>query len=238
MRWSSPGWHIPTAFRPRTTALGRVGLIVRSYTDQRAALSWAAHHTFQVACAVLHIQLADCKRADHDLIETCAGLQIPTVVLQLVPPGFNPSDAIRRAMEERSALCRKLGVAVASELNKAQAVLLEEVSRKYEFGGNGQLQRMPTPKEKMPVWKPPRADNNNNKLPPVNGACLGGSCASAKVVPRTLGVVIRGQYHLAPSNRGAGTVRQLVLLSALLRTLHLRHSNRRPPRCCRCLCSH
>ena len=188
------------------SALGRAGLVVRSYTDQRAALSWAKHHSSQVACAVLHVQLADCKQADQDLIEKCAGLQIPTVILQLVPPGFTPSRAVSAAMEKRAALCRKFGVPVASELNKAQATVLEEVSHKYEFGRSGQLQRLPTPKENMPPWKQPRTDSTD-KMPPVNGA------ASANLVhrPNPYPGARRGNknhYHLAPSNQGAGMVRE------------------------------
>ena len=188
------------------SALGRVGLVVRSYTDQRAALSWATHHTSQLACAVLHIQLADCNQADQDLIEKCAGLQIPTVVLQLVPPGFNPSHAVSAAMEKRAALCRKLGVPVALELNTAQATVLEKVSHKYEFGSNGQLRRLPTPKDKRPPWQQPRTDSSC-KMPPVNGA------ASAALVhqPSPYPGARRGnknQYHLAPSNQGAAMVRE------------------------------
>eukprot|EP01043_Picozoa_sp_COSAG02_P054250 COSAG02_NODE_6113_length_3790_cov_6.285559_5_plen_656_part_00 len=188
------------------SALGRVGLVVRSYTDQRAALSWATHHKSQVACAVLHIQLADSRPGDHDVIKTCVGLKIPTVVLQLVPPGFNPSNAVRRAMEERSALCGKLGVAVASELNKAQAYILEKVSHKYEFGGNGQLLRLPTPTQEMPPWKTPPADNTN-KLPPVNGAVSSTAPIHQPKLYRGPRHGKKGQYHLAPSNDGASTVR-------------------------------
>lgn len=193
-------------FSATHSALGRVGLVVRSYTDQRAALFWAAHHKSQVACAVLHIQLADSKPGDHDVIKTCAGLKIPTVVLQIVPPGFNPSDAVRRAMEERSTLCGKLGVAVASDLNKAQASILEKVSHKYEFGDSGQLLRLPTPTEKIPPWKLPRTDNTN-KLPPVNGAVSSTGPSHQPKSYRGPRHGKKGQYHLAPSNHGAGVVR-------------------------------
>lgn len=190
------------------SALGRVGLIVRRFSDEQSALSWATHHASQVACAVLHLQLAECKRADQILIEKCAALKVPTLVLQLVPAGFEPSDTVRRAMEERAALCRRLDVPVASELPKAQATILEEVSRKYEFAPNGQLQRLPTPKDEMPPWRPPRGDNGD-KMPPINGAA---PATPASEPCSKVGAQRRGnkhQYHLAPSSRGAGAVRSV-----------------------------
>jgi hypothetical protein len=193
-------------------ALERVGLAVRSYTDERAALSWATHHVKQVACAVLHIQLAS-TRSDRQLIENCATLKIPTLVLQLVPPGHEASGAVRGAMDNRLAFCRKLRVAVASELNEAQAKILQQVSENYEFGPNGQLQRLAPPPVKVPPWQPPRADKGD-KMPPVNGAqpmpsSMEQSQSEAQEPRSNPGARRRGnkhQYHLAPSNRGAGAV--------------------------------
>lgn len=187
------------------SALGRVGLGVRNYTDPAAALRWTANHKSQVACAVLRIQLAECYGADKELIAQYTRLNIPTVVLQFVPAGFDPSDAMKKAMEERVALCHKLGVPIASELTKVQAAVLEELSRRYEFGVNGELELLPAKTKHMPPWRRPRTDKSD-KMPPVNGA----ASATLRHQPHPKRARRRGKkdhYHLAPSHRGAGTVR-------------------------------
>ena len=188
-------------------ALGRVGLQVASYSDERAAMHWAAHHTNLLSCAVLHIQLAN-KKGDRmrDLIEKCAQLKVPTVVLQLVPPGFEAPASVARAMAERLALCKKLGAVVASNLNVAQKITLELVSTGHEFGANGKLQRLPEPTKTVPEWQPPRADPGD-KMPLVNGAGPPPKLGSQpKPNPGARQQGKRNQYHLAPSKRGAGTV--------------------------------